>query len=255
MQATAAANSRLFIENVGQFDPQARFLMRGSNRNLFLTEDALWLNVFEQSQDSLTATLGGDSRQSADKDQVRRGVSLKLSFTGANPHPRLVPFNRLDTHVSYFIGNDPAKWHADVPVWEGVRYVDLYPGIDLELTSKQGQLQQRLVVRDSTQLDRVRLKVDGAQTVTAHRLSNRTALQLTTAIGEVNVPLFEVAGLASTSNLSAPTIQGNEITAPFANAPVMRAPGLQSPFQESLAAPLAITNTSDLLRHLFGGKQ
>ncbi|MER3426346.1 MAG: hypothetical protein C4299_04200 [Thermoleophilia bacterium] len=61
------------------------------------------------------------------------GVHLRLRFEGANPHPRLEPFQRLETHVSYFLGNDPAKWHADVPVWAGVRYVDLYPGIDLEV--------------------------------------------------------------------------------------------------------------------------
>jgi len=60
-----------------------------------------------------------------------KGVNLELSFPGANPHPRIEPFDRLDTVVSYFIGNDPDQWHSDVPVWGGVRYVNLCPGIDL----------------------------------------------------------------------------------------------------------------------------
>jgi hypothetical protein len=47
------------------------------------------------------------------------------------------PFRRLDTVVSYFIGNDPSKWHPDVPVRGGVRYVDHYPGVDLEVTGQQ----------------------------------------------------------------------------------------------------------------------
>ena len=55
------------------------------------------------------------------RENVQR-VNVKLSFPGANPHPALEPFDRLDTHVSYFIGNDSAKWRADVPVWGGVRY-------------------------------------------------------------------------------------------------------------------------------------
>ncbi len=57
--------------------------------------------------------------------------TCKLSFPGANPHPVLEPFDRLETHVSYFIGADPEKWRPDVPVWGGVRYRDLYPGVDL----------------------------------------------------------------------------------------------------------------------------
>ncbi len=60
-------------------------------------------------------------------------MHLRLSFIGANPQPRLEPFQRLEMHVSYVLGHDPAKWHADVPVWGGVRYVGLYPGIDLEV--------------------------------------------------------------------------------------------------------------------------
>jgi hypothetical protein len=67
-------------------------------------------------------------------------VNLKLSFVDANPHPRIEPFNRLDTHFSYFIGDDPTKWHADVPVWGGVRNKDFYPGMDLEVTSENGQM-------------------------------------------------------------------------------------------------------------------
>ncbi len=48
--------------------------------------------------------------------------------------------NRLETRVSYFTVADPAGWRANVPAWSGVRYSDLYPGIDLELGSENGTL-------------------------------------------------------------------------------------------------------------------
>ena len=56
---------------------------------------------------------------------------LKLTFPGSNPDVRIEPFDPLTTTVSYFIGNDPVQWRAGVPVWGGVRYADLYPGVDL----------------------------------------------------------------------------------------------------------------------------
>ena len=84
----------------------------------------------------------------------RKAANIKLSFVGANPQPRIEPFDRLDTVVSYFLGNDPAQWRPDVPVWGGVRYVDLYPGVDLELTSEGGQMVQRLAARPGADLAR-----------------------------------------------------------------------------------------------------
>ena len=57
------------------------------------------------------------------------GVNIKLSFVGANPQARIETFDPVDTVISYFLGNDSSDhWRPAVPVWGGVRYVDLYPG-------------------------------------------------------------------------------------------------------------------------------
>jgi hypothetical protein len=90
-------------------------------------------------------------------------VNIKLSFVGANPHPRIEPFHRLATHISYFLGSDMTKWHADVPVWGGVRYVDLYPGIDLELSGEDGKWQPRLIPQPGADVSAVRLRLEGSQ--------------------------------------------------------------------------------------------
>ena len=92
-------------------------------------------------------------------------MNIKLSFVGANPHPRIETFDRLDTTVSYFYGNDPEQWRPDVPVWGGVRYVDLYPGIDLELTNEDGRMAQRLAAQPGADLAAVQLRVEGADAV------------------------------------------------------------------------------------------
>lgn len=133
----------LFVENIGQFpaagdSEPTRFLVQGDQTNLRLTDQALWFTHLAAPNDPTAS------------DLPQRGLNLRLGFTDANPHPRLEPFNRLDTHVSYFRGHDPAQWHSDVPVWGGVRYVDIYPNLDLELTGDQGQLVQRWVVKSTS---------------------------------------------------------------------------------------------------------
>jgi len=134
----------MFIENVGQFDPHARFQVRGAGGTIFLAEDAIWVTLLEKPQPVDPATID-DPIAARHDNKPLRGVNLRLTLSGANPHPQIEGFNPLDTTVSYFIGNDPAQWKTDVPVYAGVRYKDIYPGVDLEITSENGQWTWRLV--------------------------------------------------------------------------------------------------------------
>jgi hypothetical protein len=221
-QGTEALHSSpvMFIENVGQFADGARFQVRGGDKTIWLAEDGLWVTVAEPPARPSPASEGAPHPASRPPDGRRpaslavaepgessevRSVNIRLSFSGANPHPRLEPFNRLETVVSYFIGNDPAQWRAAVPVWGGVRYNDLYPGIDLEITGEGGHLVQRLVTRPGANLSAVRLRVEGADAVTptpspaavaspnlVGRAGWEQGLLLRTALGDFTLPLLQV---------------------------------------------------------------
>ncbi|HEU5101999.1 MAG TPA: hypothetical protein VFU22_23415, partial [Roseiflexaceae bacterium] len=221
-------NSLMFIANVGQFDQSARFQIRGAAASMFLAENALWLTIVDPQlltdakrragQHNQAPTLARAQRQAS----TPRGANIKLSFIGANPHPQIEGFNRLDTHLSYFHG-DESQWRADVPVWGGVRYYDLYPGIDLELSGAQGRLEQRLRVRPGANLDAVYMRVDGSDRQTIES----DYLRIQTAVGDVSMPLLRIekdgaiqrppAGLA-------PSVQGGDIRAPFAQSPYQSSP-------------------------------
>ncbi len=247
---TAAASNLMFIENVGQFDKKAHFIVWGANGTLYLADNALWFTAMERMPDEL---LEGKRNKKSLTNRPLNGVNLKLSFPGANPHPVLESFEPLHTQVSYFTGSDPANWQTNVPVWGGVRYVDLYPGIDLEITGENGQLVQRLVVRDeganspakSKRLANIRLRADGADTLT---LDNHH-LRLTTNIGDFAWPLLQaVTSDGAPLDLPAPPkVKDHEITAPFTDAssaslipPALpaRSSGLASPLFLDLLAPL-----------------
>ncbi len=223
LQAPAASALQnapvMFIENTGQFDPQVRFQMRGQQGTVHLTEDGIWYTLLEPPQGIAGAPKerGPLFQQAGDEDEARRGVNLKLSFAGANHHPEVAGFSRLDTTVSFFIGNDPARWQINVPVWGGVRYADLYPGIDLELTSQSGRLVQRVVVRPGADLDAVRLRVEGADHVTLEG----KRLRLTTAVGEFSLPLLSLQGGTAGAHPSIVEPQPGraEVSSPFASSP------------------------------------
>ena len=212
----------MFIENVGQFDEDARFHVRGGSLDLWLASDALWVTLLEvPDEELLREPLEPAERfREPTEDKPRKGINLKLSFVDANPQPEIEPFDLLDTKMNYFLGNDPDKWRSNVPVYGGVRYKDIYPGIDLELTSENGHSVQRFVATEEADLDAVRLRVEGADEM--ELLTNRTSgkpmgLTAKTAIGNAILPLFALVAPDGTplDSTRAPTLNANHILAPF----------------------------------------
>ena len=158
----------MFIENAGQWDDRAKFqVWGGSAGTMWLAEDGIWITVLEDrprtEDERPEVDLGSPSF--VDRPSSRLGANVRLSFPGASPHPRIETFDRLDTTISYFLGNDPDQWRPDVPVWGGVRYVDLWPGVDLEVVSEDGRLVQRFVAQDGADVSAARMMVEGADEV------------------------------------------------------------------------------------------
>jgi hypothetical protein len=210
----------MFIEDSFQTRAGTRFRVQGANSVIYLTEDAIWFSISGQPGE---VALHGETTRSPqfpatrNGNQSSRGANLRLSFVDANPHSRLEPFDRLNTTVSYFHGSDPAAWQGNVPVWGGVRYVDLYPGIDLKIGGTDGELQFRLVTHSEENLDEVCARVEGADAVTVAGTGDY--LQLTTAAGNFTLPLLT----GGQSTFIQPTVQqvsGQtfDVTAPFMDA-------------------------------------
>lgn len=265
---TVAAGARsspvMFIENVGQYADGARFQVRGAQRAMWLADNAIWITEFEaDSSEKRLPLRPGGTRAVQDGlianaelrnpvPETHSGVNLKLSFVNANPAPTIEPFDRLETHVSYFIGDDPQQWRPDVPVWGGVRYKDLYPGIDLELTSDtSGQPVQRMVARAGADLSAVQLRVDGADGLAL----DGDSLRLSTAVGDLMLPLFQAV---SADDLSPLPRLAEGLQSEGSEQPSLTASGtVIAPFASSTAPASAsialVDNQADMLYGTFLG--
>ena len=140
------ATPLLFIENVGQIDGRARFAIPTAGGTAWLADDGLWIRLTQQ-----TAAIASKQDRRAGglplSDAPTESSAVRIGFTGAAPLSQPEPFGPVDTAISYFIGNNPAVWRTNVPVWSGIRYRDVYPGLDLELTSDRGRFAWRFVSR------------------------------------------------------------------------------------------------------------
>jgi YVTN family beta-propeller protein len=242
-----ADGSLMFIENVGQFpgDEQTRYQANAGRMALRLTDDALWITVLESSPVESPAE-AAIAAQGGHENEPRQGINLKLTFVDANSDSQLEPFQRLATRVSYFRGDAPANWQTDVPAWGGARYVNVYPGIDWEITGASGQLAQRLVVRGNPEnldalLRQIRLQVDGAVDINV----DEGRLRLNTVVGEIELPLFDVIdenGQKIDTSTIQTEIDETKIIAPFS-------PGTNAVSSDTMN----IAGASDLLYSTFLG--
>ena len=74
-----------------------------------------------------------------------------------------------------------------MPVWQGLRYSTLYPGIDLDIRDVEGQLALVWTMKPGASIEQVRLKIDGADGATVGGVDR---IFLHTTIGMVEMPPF-----------------------------------------------------------------
>lgn len=158
----AAAGPLRFEENLGQTDPQVRFLARTASGHVFLTPDGI--------------VVSGASG----------AAPVHVRFVDASPSA-LFGAGLLPGRSHYLKGNDPGAWQHDVPAYGGVRYADAWPGVDLSLYGTPDRLVEfDVVAAPHADLDRVRLAVPGAVAAT---IAADGTLVLARADGEVRLHL------------------------------------------------------------------
>ena len=153
LAASLAAYGQLplaFEPNVGQAPAGVGFLSQGNTYTLFL-------NPAESVLGLQTAPSAGNPAGQ------RLGVALKL--VGSNPSAVAQAGDLLPGISNYFVGNNPADWHTNVPNYGKVSYQDIYPGVDLVYYGNQGALEYDFVVNPGASPGVIRLAVKGAESL------------------------------------------------------------------------------------------
>ena len=217
-QPSAVEQPLLFIEGQDPQSGHARFQLHGSSQTIWLQDGAIWITIMPPPDEPING-IGSvhSSRPGASTADDAVGVNLRLSFPGANDNLQPEPFGPLSTRVNTLHGSNPDRWQTNQPAWSGVRYPELYPGIDFVLEGAAGHLRPTLVAARGADLAAVRLRVEGAETMTV----DGDVLHLATAAGDHTMALFPIIRPdgAEIAALPAPRNRGQDIVeAPFARA-------------------------------------
>jgi hypothetical protein len=145
-----------FEANEGQSDARVRFLSHGEGYSLFLSDSGAVLS------------LAADS--AADQGRV-----IRMEFIRSGPTPQVSGESSLPGKANYFVGQDPSRWHTNIPTFSRVKYTGVYPGVDLVYygdqgfhgrhSSRQGQLEYDFLVAPGADPRHIRFRLTGADAV------------------------------------------------------------------------------------------
>ncbi|MGA2418746.1 MAG: choice-of-anchor D domain-containing protein [Candidatus Acidiferrum sp.] len=154
-----------FTENQGQLAQEVRYSTHGAQYDLFLTPQEAVVALRRSQHFDLSPRHRGASLKALHALRHASGstttAALHLRFEGANPAPQVTGAEQLPGKVNYFIGNDPQKWHTDVPTYAQVKYNQLYPGVDLLFYGRQRTLEYDFVVAPGADPSVIAMKLSG----------------------------------------------------------------------------------------------
>lgn len=127
----------LFEANAGQFAAQVQFVARCHGYTALLMKDGV---VFRSG-----------------------GRDVRMRLAGADPHPEIVGLDRLDTRITYLIGDAPSRWATDGAAFSRIEMRGVYPGIDVIYSGDRGTLEYSFVVASGADSGVIQIDFEGGE--------------------------------------------------------------------------------------------
>lgn len=124
-----------FIENLGQKDNGAAYYAQQGGVDLYFTAEEMVMAF--------------------------PGTVLRTRFVGANPDVRIAGADEQAARFSYFAGDSPEHWQRNLRSYGRVVYRDLYPGVDLAYTGRNGTLKYEFILEPGADAEAILLTYEG----------------------------------------------------------------------------------------------
>lgn len=168
-----------FQENLGQTDPEVKFVMRGSSQSIFFTADGIVYSFFKKDESDAQK----DPLKPETTGQPQQMLAIRQGFVDANV-PTVTGQELLEGKVNYFIGNDKEKWRTGIPTFAAVKYENVYDGINAVYSGKQGALSYEYTVQPKSDPASMLFRFEG---IDGLEVAKDGSLSLATAFGKIGV--------------------------------------------------------------------
>ena len=156
----------IFIENQGKYPEYVKYFTETADHVFLFSDDGTVIaGIMDEMKDG-QFTFGA-------VNVVLKGKSADSKVTG---------IDKSEGVINYLLGNNPQSWNTDVPGFTKLLYSELYNGIDLSVSGKEGLIKREYVVDAYADPALIRMHYSGASDIL---LGSDGMLIVNTSFGQV----------------------------------------------------------------------
>lgn len=171
---TQSSNKLIYIENKGQWDTNVIYKTSIKNGAIFLERNKITVNVAENNSHKFDSAF--------DFNRQTRGHAYNIEFVNSNSQTQISAEKVFSEYFNYFLGADPTKWQGGCKGYEDIRYKDIYPNIDLVISSSYFQPKYTFFLRSGAKVSDIQMKFNGLSSL---HLTNKGDLVSATVLGDI----------------------------------------------------------------------
>ena len=158
-----------FAPNKGQWDERVGFRTDVGGASIWYTRDAVYFQLSRRTSPHETSTEPAPPSQ---RDKLSHVDGSRLEFLtyalrleGASQSSEMIGESPNGGRLNYLIGNDHARWHTDIPIYQSIVYRNIYPGVDLRYRGNPNQLEYDFELAAGADPAGISLKLEGVRQV------------------------------------------------------------------------------------------
>jgi hypothetical protein len=157
-----------FIENQGQVNNTVCYYSKGKNGSIYFTKDAIVYDLLSplQEKDKNSSMLEQDKQKACNR------FTFTIKPVGANRDVRLYAKDKTSGRVNYLLGNNPERWHTNIPLYNSITYRELYKGIDLTIYGTNNQMEYDFIVSPGADPGLISLACEGIDALSVDKKGN-----------------------------------------------------------------------------------
>jgi hypothetical protein len=170
-----------FVENKGQAEDRVDYILKVANSSVYFAPgEVVYQFVYHGNAEEPEA---GMTESSKDRCREDFGVqNIRMVYRKANEDSRVQGMDEKEAKFSYFRGNAPEKWVAGARSYGKIRYRELYPHIDLEVSGTRERIKHEYLVKPGGDVGNLRIGYEGVDRL---RINKKGQLEL--EAGEVTL--------------------------------------------------------------------
>lgn len=248
-----------YVANEGQWPSQVRFKASFPTSAMFLEGGGVtWSHLQADAPDLVHEYIQWPLERQ--RTFSLRGHSWRMRFIDADPTALVRGEQQRTEYHNYFIGPDRSRWAGNVPVFEGVYYQDLWPGIDLRWHGQGPNVEYDLLLDAGADADRISFRYEGLDDMVMNEQGDlvlRTSVTVLTEMKPVAWYADDHSPLACVFVLDGDVVrfrfpQGIDRSRPVVIDPVLVGATYSGTFGSS---NFGHCGTFDAAGHIYGGAQ